>query len=356
MGHSKPASSNKLKRVGLSPLLFQPNRTGSSINDTWLRNLPPPLVINLKKAETYVRQDKIQHHRKLLVEKELSDGCLVHKTAVAAGALTIYLNFLLHHTRDQLNHSDEVWHSVSQRLLLHTASKAASNGHVVKKSKLPFPLPQKNMDLMIPDPDVKKGLPAAKHGIQEPVLNDAVIFGSNRKDDAGIGLGSNRKDDTGDHNNYDEYEDDKIPGENYHDKKVVHFGNNKESLKSLDENGEDYDNESLDEDEDGDYTYYDENDEGLENLVHVKNPKKYFQNTGIEKRQIVPRIPRNSAFQGRSAHEGHNKSYTGSSSSPTGIVVITVTFTLVLLLLLMYRFIKKRRIHIRYNPTSFLKL
>ena len=193
---------------------------------------------------------------------------------------------------------------------------------------------------MIPEPVVGRE-PAIKVGVQEPILGDA-----------GMGLVSNRKDDAGEDNDYDEYEDDKFPGENYHDKKVVHFGN-KESLKSLDENTEDYDNESLDEDEDGDYTYYDENDEGLEKQDRVKQ-KKYFPNTGIEKKQIVPKIPNNSAFQRRSAHEGYESF--SDSSSPTGIVLITAMFTLVLLLLLMYRFIKKRRIHIRYNPTSFLKL
>lgn len=338
MGPAKSVASNTLNRVGLAPLLIQPNRTGLTVNATRQRNGPPPLIMELNKAGSYARQDGIKHHRKLLVEKVLSDGCLSHKTATAAGTLAVYLNFLLHHTLDQLNHSDNVWHSVSQRLLLHTASDMQQ----VKKPKLPFPLERKDMDLMIPDLADRRE-PAAKVGVQEPILGDA-----------GMGLVSNHKDDAGEDNDYDEYEDDKFPGENYHDKKVVHFGNNKESLKSLDENAEDYDNESLDEDEDGDYTYYDENDEGLEKQERVNKQKKYFQNTGIEKKQIVPRIPRNSAFQGRSAHEGHESF--SDNSSPTGIVLITVTFTLVLLLLLMYRFIKKRRIHIRYNPTSFLKL
>lgn len=79
MGPAKSVASNTLNRVGLAPLLIQPNRTGLTVNATRQRNGPPPLIMEFNKAGSYAHQNGIKHHRKLLVEKVLSGKLyLVH--------------------------------------------------------------------------------------------------------------------------------------------------------------------------------------------------------------------------------------------------------------------------------------
>ncbi|CAI9729817.1 Hypothetical predicted protein [Octopus vulgaris] len=349
-------SNNKLSDIGaepLKPILMNASRKSDKnvaiVNLQNSNKVKNQSEIHLQLVQPMDQRIKPQAQRRLLVEKELSGGCLSHKTAVASGALVIYLNFLLHHSLDQLNHSDTVWHSVNQRLLLNTASKTTTNslppvlqpGHL-KKVQPVFPNEQKPVPLGGDSNSFVQQETVIKKSFQEPVLGDMGIERDNKKD--GV-----QEDD------YEEYENDKFLNENYRDKKVVHFGNNKESLKALDENGDGYDDDSLDEeDEDGDYTYYDENEEDTARQEKINKQQKFLQNLAPDKKQILPRIARNSGFHGRSSQE--NQETFGNNSSPTGIILITVVFIITVLLLLMYRFIKKRRIHIRYNPRTFLKL
>ena len=174
-----------------------------------------------------------------------------------------------------------------------------------------------------------------------------------------------------------------------HERKVVHFGANDETLnrdqKEYNDNKEDKNNEYTDENEDEeeeeegpDYIKRGKGDgddaDGAANANAKENNNEeddteytYYDdddNTerGIIKRHKPPPPPQNGArVRTHSRHKAHSAmvdrvTMGQADSPPTKAVVMLLGATSLVLVIFMCRFIRKRRIHVRYHNRSFFKL
>lgn len=171
----------------------------------------------------------------------------------------------------------------------------------------------------------------------------------------------------------------------HHERKVVHFGANDDAL-SKNQNREDYsdkdkndeyadENEDEEEEEEGaDYIKRGKGDnEGVAN-ANVKDDNEeddteytYYDDDDNTERGIIKRHkpqppPQNGArIRTHSRHKPHpvmidSVPMSQADSPPTKTVVMLLSATSLVLVIFMCRFIKKRRIHIRYHNRSFFKL
>ncbi|XP_046571855.1 uncharacterized protein LOC124280019 [Haliotis rubra] len=296
--------------------------------------------------------------RKLLVEKSMEGGCFAHKTAVGAGALVMYLRYLIDPGPLDLNSSHRVLPE-SSRSLLEKAEASLGDSQKVKKEGL-IPVKQK---LNAEDLALNQMAPALEDREGDDGFGDGGDAGEQSEEYEGDEDEDEEED--GDEGVDDEaYEDkDMYPDkeENIRDRKIVHFGaERKDELNDVERFGKDdagglVDNLDMDQPlkgdnpqgnaDDAEYTYYDE-PEKEEKSVQQSNFKKDTH--------VVKSHHRNKSHN---PHESRRLVRDPKGQDPVGktmFIVFSVCF--LFLFFLMYRFIKKRRIHIRYHPRTIFSL
>ena len=169
-----------------------------------------------------------------------------------------------------------------------------------------------------------------------------------------------------------------------HERKVVHFGANdntlnkgqkKEDYSDKEDKNDEYADENEEEEEEGaDYIKRGKGDDEGAAVANVKEVNEdddteytYYDDDDNTERGIIKRHkpqppPQNGArIRTHSRHKPHpamidNVAMSQADSPPTKAVVMLLGATSVVLVIFMCRFIKKRRIHIRYHNRSFFKL
>ncbi|XP_067682057.1 uncharacterized protein [Haliotis asinina] len=296
--------------------------------------------------------------RKLLVEKSMEGGCFAHKTAVGAGALVMYLRYLIDPGPLDLNSSHRVLPE-SSRSLLEKAEASLGDSQKVKKEGL-IPVKQK---LNADDLALNQMAPALEDREGDDGFGDGGDAGEQSEEYEGDE--DEDEDEEGEEGVDDEaYEDkDMYPDkeENIRDRKIVHFGaERKDDLNDVERFGRGdggglVDNMDMDQPlkgdnpqgnaDDAEYTYYDE-PEKEEKSVQQSNFKKDTH--------VVKSHHRNKSHN---PHESRRLVRDPKGHDPVGktmFIVFSVCF--LFLFFLMYRFIKKRRIHIRYHPRTIFSL
>ncbi|CAG2258017.1 unnamed protein product [Mytilus edulis] len=273
-----------------------------------------------------IEQKSVLHgQRRLLAEKEMENGCLAHKTAVAAGALMIYLRYLLLPGPKTL--AENTKEMLQQRHLLNINDsgidkfdyKGAQDGNLVK------------------------GL-AMNNNVLAAQIND------NNKDDDYYADENEEDEDENDEDDekggnknvqFDDHQNEENGYEGDYDE------NKKEKNLKVKNLADKVDKKVVPKPDDTDYTYYEDknkhddytNDEYDEKDVNVDKDNKDSASDKIKVKLI-----------NESKAEGE---YLPSSThSPSGVYLI-ISCTIFVLMILMYRFLKKRRVHIRYNYKSF---
>lgn len=263
------------------------------------------------------------------------DGCLAHKTAVAAGALIIYLRYLILPGPTTL--AENTQEMMQQRHLLNINDSSAE--------KI-FPRATK----VINPENHQKGL-AMNNNVLAAQIND------NDKDDdyyadenneqeeedgdEGDDGGGNKNVQFDDRENDNKNEDDADYEGEYEDHR--NHDNNNLAVKNL----AGKDETLLPKADDTDYTYYEDknkhddytNDEYDEKGENVEKDAKDNSNDKIKLKLINESKLEDEYSQSR-------------LQSPNGVFVI-ISGTIFVLLIFMYRFLKKRRVHIRYNYKTF---
>ncbi|KAL3874638.1 hypothetical protein ACJMK2_037622 [Sinanodonta woodiana] len=351
----------------------------------------------------------VHQNRHLLAEKNLGGGCLSHKTAVAAGALVIYLRHLLDPDAVQTfsqsgSHNEGLPSDRLQSLhrnlkKFHKTFKKSSNAPMHKDANyqlqgddyrnnqvqppdlnhegkngndvniqmprsshklgpIPFDVPDHNLhdeggmdqnedkfgDINIPH----KMIHYQNGGGDKDGNNNAGNGGDNYYDGDEEHATYNEEDD-GDYNEDDNAEDntykDDVAGDNRIDQNLPnharHVGNKKidnhsfhndKKMEVKDEDG--YGN---DDNADKDDNYYDDHEENME---HKKGDNSHNH--------------KNSVHNVVAQHFKEEIKLVDVSQDSPSFKMLGFVFLLCLtgLLLLMYRFIKKRKIHIRYSPRT----
>ncbi|KAK3608649.1 hypothetical protein CHS0354_042657 [Potamilus streckersoni] len=357
----------------------------------------------------------VHQNRRLLAEKSLGGGCLSHKTAVAAGALVMYLRHLLDPDAIQTfnrsaRHSEglpsERLQSLHRNLKkLHKTSQKSGNVAVHKDDNFQLQGDYRNNqvqppilghegkdghDVQMPWSSHKLGLSpfgVPNHNLYNNVggmdqnedkfgdinIPHKMIHYRNGGDDNGEGGNNNagnggggggdnyydgdeehatyNEEDDGDYNEDDNAEDntykDDVAGDNHIDQnppdRVGHVGNKKidnhsfHNNKKVEVKDEDRygDDDNADKD---DNNYYDDNEENMKE--HKKGDNSHNQ--------------KNSVHNVVAQHFKEEIKLVDVSQDSPSFKMLGFVFVLCLtgLLLLMYRFIKKRRIHIRYSPRT----
>lgn len=272
-----------------------------------------------------------------------------HKTAVAAGALSMYLRYLIDPGEFPLDDQSEL--ASHQRLLLSNAYDNAVNlPHADEKVKRENLIPVENSILV----DEKEGAIKNKEAVQNAEKRDEVVYKEDEDEDVDEDDDDDDEDDDIDEEDDDgddiqkeeDYEDTVYKGNNHVDnggeKRVVHFGESKGLLKRDEsddrENSEDK-NKKVDDntkvempEDDREYTYYDESE----------RERKIARRHGIIERSKLVTSSKDSNFL---------QVQRGPSSRTITLLVLA---SIVALSLFMYRFIRKRRIQIRYR--TFLNI
>ncbi|XP_071081492.1 uncharacterized protein [Haliotis cracherodii] len=318
-------------------------------------NIPKALIGGTARRQlSYVPSRGPQ--RKLLVEKSMEGGCFSHKTAVGAGALVMYLRYLIDPGPLDLNSTHRVLPE-SSRSLLEKADASLGDSQKVKKEGL-IPVKQK---LNAEDLALNQMAPALEDREGEDGFGDGGDAGEQSEEYEG----DEDEDEDGDEGVDDEaYEDkDMYPDkeENVRDRKIVHFGAEKrDELNDVERFGKDDDGglvDNLDMDQplkgdnpqgnadDVEYTYYDEPE---------KDDQKVQRSNFKKDTHVVKSHHRNKSHN---QHESRRLVRDPKGQDPIGktmFIVFSVCF--LFLFFLMYRFIKKRRIHIRYHPRTMFSL
>ena len=140
------------------------------------------------------------------------------------------------------------------------------------------------------------------------------------------------------HDDYNEDDDYKLD-----DKNDEYDGKEDKILKDKDDK-----NVEVKKDDDRDYPYYDHD----HHADHDDYKEEKVQN--VQKDSAVPAEVENAEKQAIVINQ--QKDLVQSTSSPMGSVLFAVVFSIVVVLLLMYRFIRTRRIHIKYKIRSLLHI
>lgn len=316
-----------------------------------------------------------------------TDGCLAHKTAVAAGALMMYLRYILDPGPLNWGRDPEEFR---QRFLMSNEfnEKVKSDTKVVNKRELE------------PEQDTNKGKQLTgktkrhKHeGLKEGAMNNNILAAQLHGMDKD---GDNYYQDDGDYKEKG-YENEMYPQNEdkaKHLQRLVQFDNNQlgEKKKGDDYDEDDYDDDQDDNEEDGnyeyqnnnknkkhpnknrfhekhdkqvaikpddtDYTYYDEihkhDDYNNENEMDENANKN--DKSGI-KNMVKDKLPKNAEVVPEKLQQEQpdfQQRQLESQYTPKTFLVFII-FCSFVLLIVMYRFIKNRRIHIKYHPRSFLR-
>ncbi|XP_076442852.1 uncharacterized protein LOC143281524 [Babylonia areolata] len=347
-----------------------------------VRSVPPPVLPadhnqgRLQKSQQAIHKPLMKPYlagqgsqRKLLMEKAMPGNCLAHKTAVAGGALVMYLRYLIDPGPLNLFAPHDFFPDASRNLLggdggdksnkdvAHFLGEQAQNfaagGGGGRGSPVKLEPPGFN-------PQDKEGVDANDDNEEEEEDND---------------------DDDDEEDEYDDkeelYPDARQEAGQQQERKVVHFGANDnpqhrhqdgdyregEKDEYLDEEEEegDYikrvkgdDNTAAsplgknDAEDDTEYTYYDEDEDDTDR--------------GIIKRHKPPAQPQKGArIRTHNRHKPHPPSIDQvpmdlQDAPPTKTVVVLLSATSLLLIVFMYRFIRKRRVHFRHNSRGSFKL
>ncbi|XP_063429384.1 uncharacterized protein LOC134712135 [Mytilus trossulus] len=273
-----------------------------------------------------IEQKSVFHgQRMLLAEKEMENGCLAHKTAVAAGALMIYLRYLLLPGPKTL--AENTKEMLQQRHLLNINDSGVD--------KFDYKGAQ--------DGNLVKGL-AMNNNVLAAQIND------NNKDDDYYADENEEDEDENDEDDekggnknvqFDDHQNEENGYEGDYDE------NKKEKNLKVKNLADIVEKKVVPKPDDTDYTYYEDknkhddytNDEYDEKDINVDKDNKDSASNKIKVKLI-----------NESKAEGE---YLPSSThSPSGVYLI-ISCTIFVLMILMYRFLKKRRVHIRYNYKSF---
>ncbi|XP_033733441.1 uncharacterized protein LOC117322612 [Pecten maximus] len=341
--------------------------------------------------------------RRLLAEKAMKEGCLAHKTAVAAGALVMYLRYLIdpgpmdiqRKIMDPSQHRFLMSREVSkQQSALNASHLAVDDGQ------------DRDNDGLTEDEHLvkllKAGAGVAGHLMEgnAPKLGVGEDYEENEaQNNLNAQLNLNNEEGDGNyyaHNGneevYDEKNKENLPDQSK-DKKhmLVQFDNgplvnadNKGLQDGYEEDGYKDDNHN-NENEDGDY----DEEKALNNF---KNDVNHIQ---IGRKPVIPKADETdyTYYDEKEQHNGYNnfdedesdtaetqkkilqpaqvledkvesikkKTLTvdtlpHNSANPPNTLFLIVCASMLLVVFFMYRFIRSRRVHIRYHPRPFVRL
>ncbi|ESO83508.1 hypothetical protein LOTGIDRAFT_169202 [Lottia gigantea] len=302
--------------------------------------------------------NQVRIGRKLLVDKEMKDGCLAHTTAVAAGALVMYLRFLIDPGPMDFHGSHHILQETSRSLLspIRDENPAGGESRKVKQEGL-IPVNKDELGSEINlNPD---------QGVDDPNVNDIVEEDEDEEDEDDEYNDVNENEDPDYNEDNEEIKDEDIyPDANPNDNskhKVVHFGKDVGKHKNYFEGDLNEKNQKAN--EDGDYTYYEE-DNKIKNIppnidLDIKPLDNNDNDIKIDNHDIV----HNSNNNEINSVESIQGNFVGTSlehpsnAEPSGLRTSFVFFSVCcfVILFFMFRFIKKRRIHIRYHPRGLLR-
>ncbi|KAK6183530.1 hypothetical protein SNE40_010998 [Patella caerulea] len=377
--------NNPVQRRGQNPLFpLQPSDTNNFKNSKLYQGLQPmganviklndnvkPNVIGQQRQLMSSNENIAYVGRKLLAEKEMKDGCMAHTTAVATGALVMYLRYLIDPGPLDLYSSHHILQETSRSLLGQGLDQSPVIGGDSRKVKQEGLIPVK-------DPSINLNPDPAEDGLNpnEVVEDDEEDEDEDEYED---GEEDAEEDDDPDYNNDAKNDDEFYPdgdetedNKKHPEKKVVHFGLRPKEIeikKNLYEGGEgDYkENGKKNNPEDADYTYYEEDNHAKNNPKKVVNANP-IENNNIDNNDIDNNNNNNNNINIESDKDARVNLINPNvdreivkepvSPTPPSMKTVFVFFSVcsMVILFFMFRFIKKRRIHIRYHPRDFLRL
>ncbi|XP_050407138.1 myb-like protein D [Patella vulgata] len=362
-----PSDTNNLKNSKLYQGLQPMGANVIKLND----NIKPNVIGQGQQRQLMSANENTAYvGRKLLAEKEMKDGCMAHTTAVATGALVMYLRYLIDPGPLDLYSSHHILQETSRSLLGQGLDQSPVIGGDSRKVKQEGLIPVK-------DPSINLNPDPAEDGLNPNEVVEDDEEEDEEEDEYEDGEeDAEEDDDDPDYNNDAKNDDEFYPdGDNTADskkhpeKKVVHFGLRPKEIeikKNLYEGGEgDYkENGKKNNPEDADYTYYEEDN-------HAKNsPKKVvnanpIENNNIDNNDIDNNNNNIDIESDKDARVNLINPNIDSeivkepvTPTPPSMKTVFVFFSVcsMVILFFMFRFIKKRRIHIRYHPRDFLRL
>ncbi|XP_041353629.1 uncharacterized protein LOC121371652 [Gigantopelta aegis] len=325
---------------------------------------------DVKRVEGKPQRDYQSHNRqgrRLLVEKSMADGCLSHKTAVAAGALVMYLRYLIDPGALNLTSVHLILPESSRSLLAEAKLQDFQNQKVKGEGLIPV-RQELGEELVLNQADDHE---AVEDGEEEA--------GGNAEEQTEEEEDEDLDDADGNYKDEDEMYPDKPENPNLHDKKVVRFGNDIkagvefEKNKFEDDGDEDIQDhyvdgdkakanhfqaglrggnpDQQDEKDEEEYTYYDPPDKDLNKDVDFE---KKDVNPSVHKnvRRYKKKVNKDEAQQ---IVYGSDNVVIKSKPNDRTLFIVFASASLVIIFL-MYRFIKKRRIHLRFLPRKLFKL
>ncbi|XP_061172525.1 uncharacterized protein LOC133181890 [Saccostrea echinata] len=334
-----------------------------SNQDSMKHKLMPPVFGSqgykakpLQRGLLSLSSSKTFKSRKLLAEKALSGGCLAHKTAVAAGALVMYLRYLIYPGQPDMFNNQAIIKSRLSAITPLTDNEDVAYALSMGQSLKDIPNGMEKSPLK-KDNSVTANRTLLKKDYNQPnALNNNVLaaqlYGKNDKDD----YYSNQK-------LKEDYYDDKNESPEYPkrdrrklnpDQKMVHFDNgnqDKDNYADEDYKDDDYKDEEREEEDkndERDYPYYDNNQR--------KQREEADRIEREDKDQYLNKQDKGDHPNTVAAIEG-GENPPGRSESPSlGTVLLGFTVIFCVLLFIVYRFIRTRRVHIRYNLRSLMRL
>ncbi|XP_069116087.1 uncharacterized protein [Argopecten irradians] len=386
-----------------------PKESDQKVPDQNMKDLPGA-------AANKLGNDNVEPHRKLLTfgqlggnrklgrhllaEKAMKEGCLAHKTAVAAGALVMYLRYLI--DPGPMDIQRNIMDPSQHRFLMSREARNTSNTSRLAGSKVIDGLTAEEHLVK----SIKAGASIMGHVIDgnAPKLGVGEDYEDNEaQNNLNAQLNLNNNDDADGnyyaHNEnedvYDEKNKDNLPDENKdNNHMLVQFDNgavmnvdHKELKDGYEEDGYKDDNHN-NENEDGDY----DEEKALNNFKHEVN---HIQ---IGRKPVIPKADETdyTYYDEKEQHNGYNNfnnfeedeqdtaetkkkvlqpsevledkveslkkkslavdALPHTNSNPPNTLFLVVCASMLLVVFFMYRFIRSRRVHIRYHPRPFIRL